>query len=102
MIEPGYYIFLFYDVCGYTSMRVYNNDKILIRDLGKQFSDQFMDVTTYFRKTKIDTLTLVLNMVDDLGISVIDFTGDLFEKNRFYSYDDLIKDGFMEVVLNEI
>ena len=102
MIEPGYYIFLFSDVGGYTSLRIYVNDKNLITDVSKMFTENFLDFRTYFRKTKLDTMTLVLNIVDEHGVSVLDFSGDLFEKARLLSYDDIVNGGYLEVVLNEI
>lgn len=102
MVFPGYYIFLFSDVCGYTTIKIFNNDKRLITDLQKSYEEMCLDFVPYFRESKIDAAVLVSNMVDEHGVSVIDFTGDILEKEKYYSCDDIIKNGLLEVNLNAI
>lgn len=102
MVLPGYYIFLFSDVCGYTTIKIFNNDKRLIIDLQKSFEEMCLDFVPYFRENKIDATVLVSNMVAEHGVSVIDFTGDILEKEKYYSCDDIIKNGLLEVNLNAI
>lgn len=102
MILPGYYIFLFFDICGYTSIKIYGNDKRLITDLRKAYEEMFLDFIPYFRESKTDAAVLVSNIIEEHGVSVIDFTGDILEKEKYYSCDNAIKSGLLEVNLNEI
>lgn len=90
MRKPGYYIFLFSDVIGYTSVRIYPNDNYLISDLQRNFEAECIDFISYYRETKQETLTLVSNFCEEYGISVRDFSGDILEKCEFYTFDKLV------------
>lgn len=102
MVLPGYYIFLFSDICGYTTIKIFGNDRKLITDMQKAYEEMFLDFIPYFRKSRTDAAVLVSNMVEEHGLSVIDFTGDILEKEKYYSCDEIIKNGLLEVNLNEI
>ena len=91
MKKDGYVILLLSDVFGYVNVRIYPNDEYLVNDAIKQLEIIGIDHINYFQKTKQDTLVLVKDICENYGVSVRDFSGDIFDINEYYSISDLEK-----------
>ena len=88
MLRQGFYLFMFLDVVGYTSIRIFLNDTYLIPDIKRDYEIGGIDYKLYYAANDEELIKKCMYLVEKYNVSVRDMTGMFLLTDRFYKADD--------------
>lgn len=88
MVKKGFYIFMFLDVIGYTSIRIFSNDTCLIPDIKRDYEVGGIDYELYYAADDEELIKKCMYLVEKYNVSVRDMTGMFLCTDEFYKADD--------------
>ena len=91
MVKDGYYIFLFLDVIGYTTIMILDNDVNLIEDYRERYEYEGIDYKLFFAKNDYWLLRKTIRLVQKYNVSVRDMTGHFLRVCVYYRCDEALE-----------